>query len=68
MKMFLPAYLVVGCEGRVVPRARPGPVVHDHRGKVVQARPGVGEPGPGQVLQQVARHIQPVDGELDVIV
>ena len=40
-------------------------MVHNHSRQVVETAARIREPRPGQVLQQVAGHVQPVQGKLD---
>ena len=49
-------------------RPRPGAVMNYDGGEVVEAGPAARQPRPRQVLEQVARHVQPVQRELYVVV
>ena len=59
------ANLIIGGKCSIVPRSGPRPMVHNHSRQVVETAARIREPRPGQVLQQVAGHVQPVQGKLD---
>jgi hypothetical protein len=48
-----------------VPGAGSGPVVHNHSRQIVETAARIREPRPGQILQQVAGHVQAIERKLD---